>query len=120
MQQGLCIGFLLTIWRAWEVLKRKAFSLIKTDDDNASKPRVDKRLTIGKWSMRLPKSRIARMGLGFVLIGGGILGFLPVLGFWMVPVGVLVLSHDIASVRRFRRRAMLWWERRRASRRAGK
>ncbi|WP_280953500.1 PGPGW domain-containing protein [Phyllobacterium phragmitis] len=42
--------------------------------------------------------------LGIVLVIGGILGFLPVLGFWMVPLGLLVLSHDSAIIRRWRRK----------------
>lgn len=65
----------------------------------------------------LPRSRLARIGVGVALIFGGILGFLPVLGFWMVPLGVLVLSQDIPAVRRFRRkfwvRISRWWSRRR-------
>ncbi len=85
------------------------------DDGYASRP-VDKKLKIGNWSMRLPKNRAARMALGFGLVAGGTLGFLPILGFWMIPVGLLVLSHDIAAVRRMRRRTVLWWERRRARR----
>lgn len=67
--------------------------------------------------MPLPASRFARMAVGIALIVGGILGFLPVLGFWMIPVGVLVLSHDVAAIRRFRRRSTLWWARRRARKR---
>ena len=35
---------------------------------------------------------------------GGLLGFLPILGFWMVPLGLYVLSRDSARVRRARRR----------------
>jgi purine-cytosine permease-like protein len=60
----------------------------------------------------MPASRIGRIILGTILILGGILGFLPILGFWMVPLGVLVLSHDLAFVRRFRRRVQLWWAQR--------
>lgn len=75
------------------------------------------RLRLGKYSFDLPRSRILRIGLGIVLIFGGLLGFLPVLGFWMIPVGLLVLSQDIAAVRRFRRRAEVRWARWRASRR---
>jgi len=45
------------------------------------------------------------MAIGGALIIGGILGFLPVLGFWMVPLGLMVLSIDIPAVRRWRRRA---------------
>jgi hypothetical protein len=59
----------------------------------------------------LPKSRPIRIGLGIVLIAGGLLGFLPVLGFWMLPLGLLVLSVDIPIVRRWRRQVTLWWYR---------
>ena len=61
--------------------------------------------------LRLPQSRTIRVGLGILLIGGGLLGFLPVLGFWMIPLGLLVLSIDIPIVRRWRRRLTLWWHR---------
>lgn len=64
----------------------------------------------------MPRSRIGRISIGAALIGGGTLGFLPILGFWMVPLGLIVLSHDIAYVRRKRRRLTIWWGRRRASR----
>lgn len=46
------------------------------------------------WSRkRLPPG--TRLVAGVVLIGGGILGFLPVLGFWMIPLGVAVAALDI-------------------------
>ena len=38
--------------------------------------------------------------LGLLLICGGILGFLPVLGFWMIPVGVAVAMLDIGPLAR--------------------
>lgn len=61
--------------------------------------------------VRLP--RWARLVTGMLLIVGGLLGFLPVLGFWMVPLGLVVLSVDLAPARRLRRRLEVWWERRR-------
>jgi hypothetical protein len=48
-----------------------------------------------------------------MLVGGGLLGFLPVLGFWMIPLGFLVLSVDLPVVRRWRRQMTVWWYRRR-------
>ena len=72
---------------------------------------------------RLPKpsTKLGRTLLGVALIIGGILGFLPVLGFWMIPLGLIVLSQDFASVRRFRRRWTVrltrWWERQKQPRR---
>ena len=60
----------------------------------------------------LPRSRLLRMTLGVTLICGGVLGFLPILGFWMLPLGVLVLSFDLPFARRWRRRFVVWWNRR--------
>jgi hypothetical protein len=53
----------------------------------------------------LPKNRALRILIGIVLILFGVLGFLPVLGFWMIPLGLLVLSVDLPIVRRWRRHA---------------
>lgn len=61
--------------------------------------------------IKLPESKPMRVGLGTILIGGGLLGFLPVLGFWMIPLGLLVLSVDLPAVRRWRRQFTVWWNR---------
>ena len=63
----------------------------------------------------LPKSKPVRIGLGILLVACGLLGFLPVLGFWMIPLGLLVLSVDIPMVRRWRRQLTVWWHRREKS-----
>lgn len=39
-----------------------------------------------------------RLVLGIVLIIGGIFGFLPVLGFWMIPLGVAVAALDVVPL----------------------
>ena len=52
-----------------------------------------------------------RMLSGIALILGGILGFLPVLGFWMIPLGLLVLSADFKWARRLHVNLMLGWRR---------
>ncbi|WP_284773859.1 hypothetical protein [Agrobacterium sp. lyk4-40-TYG-31] len=76
------------------------------------------RLHLGKWSMPMPQSRVGRIIIGVLLIVGGILGFLPILGFWMVPLGLLILSQDLPYVRRKRRRLAIWWARRQRARQA--
>ncbi len=47
------------------------------------------------------------------LDSGGLLGILPILGFWMVPLGMLVLAEDFPVVRRWNRRTGVaikrWW-----------
>jgi hypothetical protein len=62
-------------------------------------------IRFGNKTMALPASRLARMGIGAALILGGFLGFLPILGFWMIPLGLIVLSIDVPIVRRWRRPA---------------
>jgi hypothetical protein len=60
----------------------------------------------------LPRSKPIRIGIGILLVVGGLIGFLPVLGFWMIPLGLLVLSIDLPIVRRWRRQLTVWWHRR--------
>ena len=48
--------------------------------------------------------RWLRVTLGLLLIIGGILGFLPVLGFWMLPLGLAILAIDIPLAARAARR----------------
>ena len=59
----------------------------------------------------LPQSKPIRIGLGILLVACGLVGFLPVVGFWMIPLGLLVLSVDIPIVRRWRRKLAVWWHR---------
>ena len=59
---------------------------------------------------------LIRVPLAVLLIIGGLLGFLPILGFWMIPVGLLLLAVDLPLLRpgvsaaliRGRRRLSLW------------
>jgi hypothetical protein len=66
----------------------------------------------------MPQSRLLRIVIGGLLVLFGFFGFLPVLGFWMIPVGLIVLSYEFATVRRWRRRFEVWWAERRGRRRA--
>ena len=67
---------------------------------------------IGRRTYRLPKTRFIRTLVGLLLIIGGLLGFLPVVGFWMIPLGIIILSVDWPFVRRLKRRIAVWWGRR--------
>ncbi|MDW4498507.1 hypothetical protein R5H30_10985 [Sulfitobacter sp. D35] len=53
--------------------------------------------TIGRALVRI-RRRVppgARLLLGLLLIVGGFFGFLPILGFWMIPLGVAVAALDV-------------------------
>jgi hypothetical protein len=52
------------------------------------------------------------MPAGVLLICGGLLGFLPVLGFWMAPLGLLLLAEDVPPLRSAGTRILNWIERR--------
>jgi uncharacterized membrane protein len=49
-----------------------------------------------------------RIVLGLALVAGGLLGFLPILGFWMIPLGFLVMFFDVPWVRERWRRWRTW------------
>ncbi len=42
-----------------------------------------------------------RLVVGLLLIVGGVFGFLPVLGFWMIPLGILVAGLDVVPLWRW-------------------
>jgi len=81
------------------------------------------RVRVGKFAIGLPRNRIVRIGLGVSLvILGGVFGWLPILGYWMVPLGLLVLASDSPVIRRWNRRAGVailgWWRGRKSKRNA--
>jgi hypothetical protein len=65
--------------------------------------------------------RLVRVPLGILMIVGGVFSFLPVLGVWMLPLGLMLLAVDVPLLRpqvtaaliRFRR----WWAVRRHKKR---
>lgn len=83
--------------------------------DQQGQPAATQPRTIELFGRRfaMPRSRALRITIGVLLILFGILGFLPVLGFWMIPLGLVVLSYEFHQVRRWRRRLAVWWQRRR-------
>ena len=82
-------------------------------------PGPSRQLNVGPVTLPLPASRILRIVLGIALCIGGFLGFLPILGFWMLPLGLVVLSMDLALARRLRRRIDVRWGRRKKNKNAG-
>jgi hypothetical protein len=78
------------------------------------------KVRIGRFAVELPRNRLVRIGLGVALVlAGGLFGWLPILGYWMVPLGLLVLASDSATIRRMNRRvgvAVVGWWRGRKSR----
>jgi len=57
--------------------------------------------------LRRPSARWVRLPTGLMfLVGGTILTPLPVFGFWMLPVGLVLVAEDIPLVRNWVVRAL--------------
>jgi hypothetical protein len=75
--------------------------------------------------LRAKKWLIIRLPFALLLIFGGIFSFLPILGIWMLPLGLLLLAVDLPPLRgpisalmiRARRRIDLWSQRRNSRKR---
>lgn len=69
--------------------------------------------TAKKFFQNLKKHRNPwiRISLGILLVIGGFLGFLPILGFWMVPLGLVLLAVDFRWARRAYLSLIVWWRR---------
>lgn len=61
--------------------------------------------------IRQPSSRWVRIPLGILLIFGGLLSFLPVLGIWMLPLGLLLLALDLPFLQGPLNRTLFWGQR---------
>jgi hypothetical protein len=48
--------------------------------------------------VRRPTSRWVRLPIGCLLVLGGIFGFLPILGFWMLPLGLILIARDVPVI----------------------
>lgn len=50
--------------------------------------------------LRVPSRRALRLVASFLLVAGGLLSFLPILGLWMLPLGLILLAEDVMLIRR--------------------
>jgi hypothetical protein len=86
------------------------------DDDWRLEKLIDRlphRLQQTLRSLRQPSRRGLRIGAGLLLIVGGLLAVLPVLGIWMLPLGLALLAEDVPVLKSLRSRVLDWVERRR-------
>jgi hypothetical protein len=64
-----------------------------------------------QWSSR-PGLHWVRVPAGVALMLGGVLSILPVLGLWMLPLGLVMLAKDVRFLRRPTARMLAWLDRR--------
>ena len=61
--------------------------------------------------LRKPSSKLVRIPLGILLIIGGIFSILPVLGLWMLPLGLILIAQDIPPLQKPVAQLLGWMER---------
>ena len=61
--------------------------------------------------LRKPSSRYARIPAAILLMVGGVFGFLPVLGLWMLPLGLVLFAQDVPALQKPMARSLGWFER---------
>jgi hypothetical protein len=62
--------------------------------------------------LRRPSRWPLRIFAALTFLIGGLLSFLPVLGLWMLPLGLIVIAQDVPALRRPLLRAFRWADRR--------
>jgi hypothetical protein len=72
--------------------------------------RLPRRIRLSIRWVRQPSGRWLRIPMGLLLTSGGILGFLPLVGFWMLPIGLALLADDVSPLRSLRSRILDWVE----------
>lgn len=58
------------------------------------------RLGLFLYRLSRPGWSMVRVPVGLLFILGGVLSILPILGLWMIPVGLLLLAVDVPWLRR--------------------
>jgi hypothetical protein len=56
---------------------------------------------LGSWMtwLRTPSRRWIRIAVALLFICGGLLFILPVLGLWMLPLGLALLAEDVPGIK---------------------
>ena len=67
---------------------------------------------IVRW-LRRPAARWIRLPAGLFLVVASLFSILPILGLWMLPLGLVLLAEDMPPVRRATDRVLAWIEYRR-------
>jgi hypothetical protein len=62
-----------------------------------------------RW-LREPSSFAVRFCVAILLIVGGIFSFLPILGIWMLPLGLLLIAQDVPALQKPLVTALMWTE----------
>ena len=72
--------------------------------------RVPMRVSVFIRWLRKPSSFAGRVIVAFMLVIGGVFSFLPVLGLWMLPLGLRLISQDVPFLQKPLVATLAWRE----------
>lgn len=61
--------------------------------------------------LRRPSSRLVRIPMALLLVVGGVFSFLPILGLWMLPLGLVLIAQDVPFLQKPLALSLGWVER---------
>lgn len=61
--------------------------------------------------LRRPSSMFVRIPLAILLVVGGVFSFLPILGLWMLPLGLVLIAQDLPFLQKPMAQMLGWIER---------
>jgi hypothetical protein len=61
--------------------------------------------------LRKPSSKLVRIPLALLLMLGGVFSILPILGLWMLPLGMLLIAQDVPLMEKPVAQMLGWLER---------
>jgi hypothetical protein len=61
--------------------------------------------------LRKPSSKLVRIPLALLLMLGGVFSILPILGLWMLPLGMLLIAQDVPFMEKPVAQSLGWLER---------
>jgi hypothetical protein len=71
-------------------------------------PKLPARMRSGIEWLRKPSSRWLRIPCALLFTLGGVFSILPVLGLWMLPLGLALLAEDLPGIKPFLETAACW------------
>jgi hypothetical protein len=103
-----------TLPYAWKPPEYKALRMTTKAELNRYFEMIDRRVPISvsqfiRW-LRMPSSFAIRLVIAMLLILGGIFSFLPVVGLWMLPLGLLLIAQDVPLLQKHLVAVFAWVE----------
>ena len=87
-------------WRAGQEVRVPEGKRVLRDAFKRLEQELPERVARVIRNLRHPDARWVRIPIGLLFIVAGFFSFLPVLGLWMLPLGLLLIAYDVPVLRK--------------------